>query len=360
MGLSLSSVSHVDETSVPVDNNGKRKRRRGRGGLGRGLARILTDSGGPPVSRASRGSSGLAGLVGERTATSFGRFEASIIDAALGFLLDEFDLTALAVAVGPSGRAADPPLVRAVLPPSWQVSDGPGRLVHRELQATMTGTTSKRRRARYGPDHFEKIVEGQRFWCGRTSSDAAPYAEDVSSEAAGAKSGPQPGLNQGIAVSGRPVAVVAALGQSLGPNRSRALLDAVGSLVQSLIQPGADPALRRAIAEGTKVSLKSEGGDVLAEVNADWPIPTPSDRRSGARRTGVGRANEPIMAVARATAKACRPRCEVLFAGTAATEGGQATLAVIRRGRSGPRIGWALGRQGDLTGVSEAVFSAAL
>ena len=61
-----------------------------------------------------------------------------------------------------------------------------------------------------------------------------------------------------------------------------------------------------------------------------------------------------------AAAKACRPRCEVVFAGSTELDDGDVAVALVHHHRHGLRLGYAIRPRGDLGGIAEAVFTAAL
>lgn len=250
-------------------------------------------------------------------------------DVALRALTSAFGLEALAVAAAPGlGDDGEAPTVRAVLPATWSSDEGPGDLLHRHLhQLVSPGRLSVVRR----PGSARQIrAEDRWLWSFQTVTE------------------------------GRVLAAVGIGGERLTPELDRALRLAGQALAFSVADRGIDLARRREIADGTRVLLKSEGGDVLAEVNADWPLDEPLKPGLRSRRTGVGRGPEPVLAVARAAAKAARPRCGVLYAQTAEVEGNGLALALVKRESNGLCLGWADHPIGDLGGVAEAVFIAAL
>ena len=249
-------------------------------------------------------------------------------EAALGVLVSGFGLRALAVAAAPtSGSPGHPVARRELLPAGWSAERGLGAILDRHVQALIDDP-----RSLHLPlvGSRELVIDGQRLWLHR-------------------------------AVEGdRVLAAAAMTGEPLGSSASLALGVATQTLASSLAERGADLKLRHSMHGATSISLKSEGGDVLAEVNADWPLPDGAGGVIRGRRTGVGRAAEPILAVAKAAAKACRPRCEVLYAGTTRGVDGDVTIVLIRHQRRGLRVGWAERSRGDLRGVTEAVFTASL
>ena len=324
----LISSTTPDGQRVEVRKSGKRKRRRGPGGLGRGLARILVDGGDHHAGRPTP--SGLVELVGGRSAKRLVTVRGEVIDAALRALMAAFDLRALAVAAGPTpGVNGEEVERRLVMPAGWSIDEGHGAQLDRQLSLLVDQPIAA---VRHGHRSREIPIDGHRLWLNRTVED------------------------------GRVLAATAVRKASLPPSSAESLAGATRALAASMADRGADLGLRQAIAEGTLITLKSEGDDVLAEVNADWPLPQPSRSGRRNRRTGVGRGTEPVQAVARAAAKACRPRCEVLYAGTAPTAeaDGEIAVVVVRHQPNGLRVGWAERSRGDLGAVAEAVFTAAL
>ncbi len=340
-------------------SGGNRKRRRGPGGLGRGLARILVDAGGAADQPAPP--AGLVELVGGQSAVRLASIEATVLDAALRALMQAFGLRALAVAAGAHpDRPDDGPIVRTMTPPGWPDDRGPGLQLRQQLDRLL-GRSPEQLAA--GTPWREIPLDGHRLWL------------------------------HGAVEDGRVLAATALRASSLPRASAAALGPAVRALASSMAERGVDLGLRHTIHESTQIALKSEGGDVLAEVNADWPLPRPTKPGLRGRRTGVGRGSEPVQAVARAAAKACRPRCEVLFAGLApstspaieaaghprvsggAVDGAGPTgrpgqppgadpaaeiaVVLIRHHRHGLRVGWAERDPGDLGAVAEAVFTAA-
>ncbi len=261
-----------------------------------------------------------------------------MLDAALRALMAAFDLRALAVAAAPHpDRPDEQPLLRSVMPDGWTEERGPGAQLHRQLDTLLRHPIEG---AQPGPPWREIPIDGHRLWLHRGTEDGRVLA----------------------ATAVRETSMPSASADALGP--------AVRALASSVADRGVDPGLRHAIRESTQIALKSEGDDVLAEVNADWPLPRPVKTAMRGRRTGVGRGSEPVQAVARAAAKACRPRCEVVFAGTAPTgievdeaaggPVGDISIALVRHHDHGLRFGWAARGRGDLGGVAEAVFTAGL
>ncbi len=159
-----------------------------------------------------------------------------------------------------------------------------------------------------------------------------------------------------------PVAAVAIRKASFSAEESQALGAVMGSVVDACSDTESKHLVRELIRAGTTASLKSEGPDLLAEVNADWHRPSATGRPVGpaaGRRTGVGRGSDPVTAVARAAAKACRPRCELVFAGASELDGAEVSIVMVREPNDGLRLGYAVRPPGDHGGPAEAVFTAA-
>ncbi len=323
----VASPAQADPRAGVAKVAGKRKRRRSPGGLGRGLARILVDNGDVADERPP---SGLVELVGGQSAVRLAAVETAVLDAAMRALMIAFELEALAIGLGPDpDQPESGPATRVLLPPGWSTESGPGAQLHRQLAARVGQPTGRVER---GPARREVPIDGHRLWLYQTVLD------------------------------GRLVVAIAIRDASLPSSAGDSLAAAAQSLAASMTDRGVDLNLRHAIHASTTISLKSEGEDVLAEVNAEWPLPPPTKANLRNRRTGVGRGTEPVQAVARAAAKACRPRCEVLFAGVAPNGAGDADVAIVlvRHHELDLRVGWAERPRGDLGAVAEAVFTAAL
>ncbi len=160
----------------------------------------------------------------------------------------------------------------------------------------------------------------------------------------------------------QPVATVAIRKSSFSDAEAEAFGEVIGSIVAACSDSEAKAVARHHMRTGTSASLKSEGDDVLAEVRADWELLTDEANRTNAhlgRRTGLGRGPDPVTAVARAAAKACRPRCEVAFAGSSELEDVDVSIVMIRHAEYGLRLGFAVREKGDFDGAAEAVFTAA-
>lgn len=287
-----------------------------------------------------------------------------MLDASLRALIGAFDLRALAVAAGSHpDRPGDGPVIRTMAPPGWPDDRGPALQLRQQLESLLRRSPEQ---VAAGAPWREIPLDGHRLWL------------------------------HGAVEDGRILAATAVRESSMPRASAATLGPAVCALASSMAERGVDLGLRHTIHESTQIALKSEGGDVLAEVNADWPLPRPTKPGLRGRRTGVGRGSEPVQAVARAAAKACRPRCEVLFAGLApgvpssaesangqsngsldghtragVVSGPRAGLAagdhaaseiavvLIRHHHHGLRVGWAERDPGDLGAVAEAVFTAA-
>lgn len=292
------------------------------------MARILVDASNDAVDE--RPGAGLAELIGGQSAVRLAAVEAAVVEAAIRSLMAAFDLQALAIGAGPDpDNPESGPMTRLILPPGWSTDTGPGAQLHRQLIARVGQAVD---RVEPGPFLREVPIDGHRLWLYQAVRD------------------------------GRLIVATAIRDASLPPSIGGALAVAVDGLISSMANRGGDLNLRNVIGGSTQISLKSEGDDVLAEVNADWPLPRPTKPSLRSRRTGVGRAAEPVNAVARAAAKACRPRCEILFAGVAPGADGSTDVAVVlvRHHDLGLRVGWSERTRGDLGAVAEAVFTAAL
>jgi len=243
-------------------------------------------------------------------------------------VVEGFGLDGMVIAAGPGPDHPDePPVLCSQLPPSWSADSGVLLAVYGNLWPLLDREAPPTPNARR---HWEIPVEGHRIWLHRT-------------------------------VEGdRPLVAAAIRSTPLSGAEGDGLADIVGALAGPLAGGGAGPALRQSIMEATTISLKSEGADVLAEVNAEWTPPVGAAGTRSGRRTGVGRGSDPVIAVARAAAKACRPRCEVTFAGATELDDGDVAVALVQHQRDGLRLGYALRPRGDLGGVAEAVFTAAL
>ncbi len=322
----------------------KRKRRRSPGGLGRGLARILTDANTRPEV-GDRHRPGLVQLVGGRPSAKTTRVQRFVVETALATMADGFSLDGVVLATRGRessehvGRSVGPVSLTASFPASWSV-DSPALLqiygnlwedLQDERQSTGSSVDRRGPTERVVPTEHRQIPVGRHWvWMARLDDG------DQSTAAAAIRTA------------------------SFSPLEAEALATVMGSLVAACSESAARAAARRLIQDNTAISLKSEGQDVLAEVNAHWELAAnggPAGRPS--RRTGLGRGPDPTTAVARAAAKACRPRCEIAFAGTSELEEGEVSIVMIRDQRQGLRLGYALREKGDHGGVAEAVFTAA-
>ena len=158
----------------------------------------------------------------------------------------------------------------------------------------------------------------------------------------------------------QPVAVVAIREQRFEADDSNALAQLVRSVVAACSEAPEDSLVRQTIKSETAILLKSEGAEVTAEVQASWQLADGSDPVDALpRRAGFGRASDPVNAVARAAVKACRPRCELAFAGASELDDAQVTIVMIRDSDGQLRLGYAVRPNGDHSGAAEAVFTAA-
>ena len=343
----------------------KRKRRRSPGGLGRGLARILTDSQSGPGSKPAA-DSGLLQLVGAQTNARTIKVRKFVVDTALSTLADAFSLDGVVLATRPPAvgeleqEHQTPSFLAATLPPSWsndsqllfEIYGNLWRVLRHQPEAGHpTGSTGS------GSDGTERDLPDE----DPTTATGDTLTEDVTGEVdwhttIGRHAVWMSRMDDGT----QPVAIVAIREHPFSEPETQALAELLGSVVLACAEDDDRLAARQIIEQGTAVSLKSEGADVLAEVTAEWPLaPTPENADVMARRTGVGRASDPATAVARAAAKACRPRCEVTFAGESELEGSAVSIVMIRDADQHLRLGYAVRPSGDFSGAAEAVFAAA-
>lgn len=350
----------------------KRKRRRSPGGLGRGLARILTDNRSAPENTGAA-QSGLLQLVGAEDCARSARIRDFVVETALGAIADAFSLdgVALVAQAGSDLNGSD------VNDSDLNGSDLNSSDFNEEQSANQIVPTFLAVRLPNGwstesPELFE--IYGNLWQILR--DDSSPAA---SSLLAGRLSGSvsklpaammqhwqqQVGrhwiLLSRIDSGEQPVATVAIRKSSFSEPEVEAIGEVIGSVVAACSDTEATALARNRIRSGTTASLKSEGDDVLAEVRAEWVLEPDKTARSEplpGRRTGLGRGIDPAMAVARAAAKACRPRCEVAFAGTSELEGVDVSIVMIRHPERGFRLGFAVREKGDHSGAAEAVFTA--
>ncbi len=342
----------------------KRKRRRSPGGLGRGLARILTDSQSGPGGRPAA-DSGLLQLVGAQSNARTVKVRKFVVDTALSTLADAFALDGVVLATRPpvvgdlDQEHQTPSFLAATLPPSWSNDS--------QLLFEIYGNLWRVLRDHPPESANGESVNGQ----SATGGFANGHAGDTNAD------GGEPALmadgDDWHTTIGRhavwmsrmddgtqPVAVVAIREQPFSEPETVALSEVLGSVVLACSEDDDRLAARQIIEQGTAVSFKSEGAAVLAEVTADWPLaPSPDAIDAMARRTGVGRASDPATAAARAAAKACRPRCELTFAGASDLDDSVVSIVMIRDAEQRLRLGYAVRPTGDFSGAAEAVFAAA-
>lgn len=341
----------------------QRKRKRQPGGLGRGLGRILTDSGneGSP-STVQR--SGLLQLVGGEVTAGPDRIRDVVVDAALGAMMAGFSLDGVVlVAQAPTTSVSDaadqsagfdPTFLAAKLPPSWSADS---QLL------------------------FE--IYGNLWWL-------LQDPDDFGVSSGGVKSGPADGQIAGTAENTRQwqiplgenwlwlcrmhdgedvVAAVAIRPAPFEPTEANTLSSLVNAVVTACSNSEARAATRAQISSGTRTTLKLDGEEIMAEVVAEWHQPAAGrsgrqrrgDKNVDARRLGAARAADVPTAVARAAAKACRPRCQVTFAGSSEVdEDSEVSIVMIDGPEHGLRMGFAVRQKGDNGGAAEAVFTAAL
>ncbi len=391
----------------------KRKRRRAPGGLGRGLARILTDNQAVP-DEPETGTSGLLQLVGGESSAKAQKIRSFVVDTALSTMADGFSLDGVVLAVqGP--RPAGGSNAELAGPPD----NGPG---HDPTGAPISNGSMTDGSVAGGPmpgaqplpfDNLPPPVDAAKVDSIPASGpppntaadvvDGAPTflaarlppswsaesqvlfeiygnlwrilqheTDPVAPALVGARlPSPIPMQEQWqipvgrhwvlmsrLDDGGQPVAAVAIRKASFSTAEAEAFGAVVGSVVAACSDSEEKSAARRLIAEGTSASLKTTGSEVLAEVNAEWAL-APDVAASPGRRTGVGRDVDPVLAVAKAAAKACRPRCEVTFAGCSELDDVDVSIVMIKHAKHGLKLGFAVGEKGDYRAVAEAVFTAA-
>ncbi|MEM7275183.1 MAG: hypothetical protein AAF547_19035 [Actinomycetota bacterium] len=162
-----------------------------------------------------------------------------------------------------------------------------------------------------------------------------------------------------------PIGAVAVRKASFTAEEAETLGSLIAAVVSAFGERGARLEARERIRSGTTTLLKPEDDGVRAEVRADWELDRPDDDAPAPRfkpglRVGTGRAAEPSLAVARAAAKACRPRCEVMFAGASPLDDDEVSIVLLVHPERGLRLGFAVGPADDHRGAAEAVFTAAI
>ena len=312
----------------------KRKRRRSPGGLGRGLARILTDSQTERDAVASP-DSGLLQLVGAQSNAKATKVRSFVVDTALSTLADAFGLDGVVLAtrspvVGELDREHQTPtFLAAILPPSWssdsqllfEIYGNLWRVLRQRDESATENRNGGRHQSGTADAEDDQPLDEWQTTIGRHSVWMARMDD-----------GPQP------------VAAVAIRDRGFEPPESDALAQLLGSVVAACSETPEGSIARHTIGRDTAVTLKTEGADVLAEVTASWPQAEDSD---------------PVNAVARAAAKACRPRCELTFAGASELDDAQVSIVMIRDANQSLRLGYAVRQKGDHSGAAEAVFTAA-
>lgn len=367
----------------------QKKRKRQPGGLGRGLGRILTDSGNEGGS-VSVQRSGLLRLVGGDGGIGSTRIRDVLVEAALGAMSAGFGLDGVVLAVqagpttpgeeidsqetepaspsgGPSPSAGSrDTFLAAKLPPSWTADSEPLFQLYGNLWWLLED-----------PERLELERQEQTPpW-----AVSAPNNDVDDQPGRGERIGSNPDarqwqlpLGQGWLWLCRLVDgedVVAAV--ALRPSRFEAVeADTLASLVHATVlacsSSEARATQRERIVDGTTTTLKTDGDDIQAEVVAEWhrPVERPSrrkpvDGRTDTKRVGVARATDIPTAVAKAAAKACRPRCQVTFAGSSEVDDeSDVSIVMIDGPEHGLRMGFAVRRRGDHGGPAEAVFTAAV
>lgn len=432
----------------------KRKRRRTPGGLGRGLARILTETQAPSkVVQPSR--SGLLQLVGGHSNAKTDRIRRFVVDTALSTMVDGFGLDGVVLAA--QGPDAEPPGDEAVsqgqqlslLPPPRGSDPGsdPGPGSDTDSRSIDSGSCTGSGFDSPGPTDVdlggpEDLDPGADNGGGAPTFLAARLPPSWAAEsqilfevygnlwnalqrqrpAEGASAGsekqrpvePTPVVQRSVGPAagaqeqwqvpigrhwvlvsrmdddGLPVGAAAVRKAPFTPEEAEALGTVIGSVVAACSDSDEKAAARHEIRNGTKATVKSLGAlpgpsaaasggksadataaadgtpsapvELLAEVDAHWELRSVNgDGPVGVsgRRRGVGRGSDPVVAVARAAAKACRPRCEIAFAGASELEDVVVSIVMIRHARHGLRLGYAVRPRGDHSGAAEAVFTAA-
>ncbi len=338
--MTTTTFTESEANLVSSATKRKRKRRRSPGGLGRGLARILTDSAIQPSE--DHTDSGLLQLVGGESTARAAKVRKFVVDTAVSTVADAFGLNGLILATNPSvdgvgnrGEDIAPSFLAATLPPTWssdsqllfEIYGNLWRVLKDEDSASFD---APERAGTDGPLQVRTTIDRHHVWMARMSDGQEP------------------------------VAAVAIRSSPYSRSETDAMVAVLGSIVAACGDGEPLQRLRRSIQAGTSVSLKSEGPDVLAEISADWELPATVEAVCAPRRrAGVGRATDHATAVARAAAKACRPRCEVTFAGTSELDGDQVSVVMIQDADHVLRLGFAVRPDGDVSGPAEAVFTAA-
>jgi hypothetical protein len=312
----------------PVEARRKRKKRRSPGGLGRGLARILVDSQDPADDVEAR--SGLLQLVGGQSPARLREIRRLVADRAVVAVADGFGLDGLVLVA-----ALQPPL------PAMGVANPAEPPVVASIERLAVDESTRQRLIRCGLDGPAGIptpLEGGRWWSLHL-----------------------PGSPEGAGLS-----AVAIRSQRFDPAEVDALASVVNSVAEACDEDPGAGAFRQRIVDGTTVVLNDGDGadEIRAEVRADWPSNLAVEARTGPRRpaldrrTGLGHGPDATTAVARAAAKACRPRCKVAFAGSSIREGVEVTIVIVHNDACGLRLGIAVTAPGDPAGAAEAVFTA--
>lgn len=297
-----------------------------------------------------------------------------VVDAALGAIVNGFGLDGVLLTADDSAArvpdrqtdlvfdtAGDATFVAAKLPPSWSADSallfevygnlwwllrdhGPsgGAASGRNANATrwrasaarMTGTSN-------GSDHWQTALDSRWLWICR--------------------------INDGDDV----VAAAAIRPEPFKPEEAETMASLIQAVVGTFSGNESRVSTREQVRMGTRTALKYEGRDIRAEVTAEWDPETVGQGSASnggrqrhrknpvLRRIGSAKAADPATAVARAAAKACRPRCQVTFAGSSEVDDAEVTIVMINGPDCGLRMGFAVRPIGDKTGAAEAVFTAA-
>lgn len=313
--------------------------------------------------------SGLLQLVGGEVTTGPDRIRDVVVDAALSAMMAGFGLDGVVlVAQAPSATASagddqspafDPTFLAAKLPPSWSADSQLLFEMYGNLWWLLQDPEELGFGAGASPDKGPDISGGARQALGtvaNTQQWQIPLGQNW--------------LWMCRMLDGDDVVAAVAIRQD---RFQTAEADTLSSLVNATViacsNSEARLASRQRIIDGTRTTLKLDGDDILAEVVAEWhrPVEGKGKRRRGAdksgdaRRIGAARAADAPTAVAKAAAKACRPRCEVTFAGSSEVdEHSEVSIVMIDGPEHGLRMGFAVRQKGDKGGAAEAVFTAAL
>jgi hypothetical protein len=285
------------------------------GGLGRGLAGILGDVQ-PPLASRRRG---LQQLLGRGFERSLSRIRQFVTDTALAAIAEGFE--AEAVVIARRDGIGLPAVVSSRIPPSWEEAPSLTFELFGQLWRMLDDAASERTLPAAGVRRSSGMVGrgvsigNHEVWLG--------CQETVEGFLVAAVARCRPFTIDEDVVLARLVRSVAV---------------AVG---------GEGPVLP----EGSIRSLEVLGRSDWSEVDLCLEL---DGRRRRSRATGP----TPELAVARAAAACCRPRCEVTFAGRTRLDDAEVTVVVVDDGAASPLLGIAVTSPGDEAGPVEAVVSA--